>query len=497
MKVGTETRVAIVKADNMLEGTPQPGPVARTPSARWAMVSLSLPTLMASLDTGIANAGLPTLAHAFAASFQQVQWIVLAYLLAITTLIVGAGRLGDLIGRRRLLLAGIGAFTAASLLCGVATSLPLLILARAAQGAGAAIMMALSLALVGEIAPRRETGGTMGLLGTVSAIGTALGPSLGGLLISGFGWRSIFLVNLPLGLLTLALVHRHVPADRPRPEAERERFDTLGALLLASGLAAYALAMTVEGPRFGTATASLLAAALLGLGLFSWAQSRAAAPLIPMALLRDPALRTSLLMNLLVSTVLMSTLVVGPFYLALGLGFDAARVGVLLSLGPIVVVLTGIPAGRMADRFGTRPLVDAGLVGIASGSLLLAMLPTALGLLGYVPGIVLITAGYALFQTANSTSVIAGIRSEQRGVLSGLLSLSRNLGLITGASAMGAVFALASGASDVTAAQGESVATGMRATFAVATALTAVALALTTRGRAAAARPPFVRGGAS
>src|SRR5437660_63270 len=145
-------------------------------SVRWALASLSLSMLMPSLDTSIANAGLPTLARAFTASFQAVQWIVLAYLLAITTLIVGVGRFGDLIGRRRLLLAGIVLFTVASALCGVAPALWVLIAARAAQGLGAAVMMALTIACVSETVPQERTGRTMGLLGTMSAIGTTLGP---------------------------------------------------------------------------------------------------------------------------------------------------------------------------------------------------------------------------------------------------------------------------------------------------------------------------------
>src|SRR5690606_10537730 len=142
---------------------------------------------------------------AFGATFQEVQWVVLAYLLAITALVVGAGRLGDLVGRRRLLLAGLMLFTAASALCGLAPTLGSLIAARAAQGLGAAVMMALTLAFVGETVPKARIGSAMGLLGTMSAIGTALGPSLGGMLIAGPGWRAIFLVNLPLGLLTLYL----------------------------------------------------------------------------------------------------------------------------------------------------------------------------------------------------------------------------------------------------------------------------------------------------
>ncbi len=185
-----------------------------TSPVRWALASLSLSMLMPSLDTSIANVALPTLARAFGASFQGVQWIVLAYLLAITTLIVSVGRLGDMIGRRRLLLMGIGLFTLASLLCGIAPTLWILIAARAAQGLGAAIMMALTVAFAGEAVPKARTGSAMGLLGTMSAIGTTLGPSLGGVLIAGPGWRAIFLVNVPLGILNLFLARRYLPVDR-------------------------------------------------------------------------------------------------------------------------------------------------------------------------------------------------------------------------------------------------------------------------------------------
>ena len=193
----------------------------RTPSVRWALAGLSLSMLLSSLGTSIANVGLPTLAQAFNASFQDVQWVVLAYLLAITTLIVSVGRLGDIIGRRRLLLAGIVLFTVASLLCGAAPTLWLLIAARAAQGLGAAIMMALTMAFVGETVPKARTGSAMGLLGTMSAIGTALGPSLGGVLIAALGWRAIFLVNVPLGLLAFLLAYRHLPVDRRVPTTDR------------------------------------------------------------------------------------------------------------------------------------------------------------------------------------------------------------------------------------------------------------------------------------
>ncbi|MDB6108584.1 MAG: major facilitator superfamily 1 [Pedosphaera sp.] len=450
----------------------------RTPSVRWALAGLSLSMLLSSLGTSIANVGLPTLAQAFNASFQEVQWVVLAYLLAITTLIVSVGRLGDIIGRRRLLLAGIFLFTVASVLCGGAPTLGLLIAARAAQGLGAAIMMALTMALVGETVPKAKTGRAMGLLGTMSAIGTALGPSLGGVLIAGLGWRAIFLVNVPLGILTFLLAHRHLPVDRRGPKADRVGFDKVGTLLLALTLAAYALAMTFGHGRFGSLNLALLLAAAFGLSLFVLAEASAAAPLIRLAMFRDLALSASLAMSALVSTVMMATLVVGPFYLSRALGLDAAHVGLVLSVGPLVVALSGVPAGRLADRFGAPRMTLVGLIGMAAGSFILSMMPATLGIPGYIAPIVVITVGYALFQTANNTAVMTDIRPDQRGVISGMLNLSRNLGLITGASVMGAVFALGSATIDITTARPEAVATGMRITFAVAAILIVVALAI-------------------
>ncbi|MGW6978930.1 MFS transporter [Streptomyces sp. NPDC054932] len=453
------------------------GAAGRTAAVRWALAGLSLCVLLSALGTGIAHVGLPTLAQVFSASFQQVQWIVLAYLLAVTTLVVGAGRLGDIVGRRRLLLAGIALFTAASVLCAAAPTLWLLIGARAAQGLGAAVMMALTMAFVGETVPKERTGSAMGLLGTMSAVGTALGPSLGGALLAGFGWRALFLVNVPLGIVAFLLAHRHLPADRHRSAgADRARFDHVGTLLLALTLAAYGLAMTLGRGRFGSLNAALLLAAACGAALFVRVGARVAAPLVERALLRDPVIGAGLAASALVSTVMMATLVVGPFYLSRTLGLDEAPVGLVLSVGPLVAAVTGVPAGRLADRFGARRMTLLGLLAMAAGSFTLAGTP-ALGVLGYVTPLAVVTAGYAVFQTANNTAVMADVGPDRRGVVSGMLGLSRNLGLVTGAAVMGAVFARASGTADFASAPPGAVAGGMRFTFLVAAVLILVALA--------------------
>ncbi|WP_339538746.1 MFS transporter [Pseudomonas sp. RA_15y_Pfl2_54] len=441
--------------------------------ARWALSSLALSMLMPSLDTSIANAGLPTLAAAFDATFQQVQWIVLAYLLAITTLIVSVGRLGDGIGRRRLLLIGIGIFTSASLCCALAPGLGWLIGARAVQGLGAAIMFALTVALVADAVPKARAGSAMGLLGTMSATGTSLGPALGGLLMSHVGWQSIFVLNVPLGLLNAWLVYRYLPADRAA--GPRVAFDGFGTGVLVLTLAAYALAMTLEEGTLG-----LLLISLCGAGLFIVVEMKAKAPLIRLSLFADPRLSGSLAMTLLVATVMMTTLVVGPFYLSRGLGLASTVVGLVLSVGPLSAALGGVPAGRLVDRFGARRVVPGALLGMIGGCAVLALLPMSLGVLAYVLPMTLIAGSYALFQAANNTGLMATVSQDERGVVSALLGLARNLGLITGAAAMGALFAMASG--NPTLAPAAVIASGMHITFGVATVLMAMALIISRIG---------------
>ncbi|MGX5800672.1 MFS transporter [Bradyrhizobium sp. Arg314] len=456
-------------------------------STTGALASLSLAMLISSLSTSIANVALPTLSLAFAASFPAVQWVVLAYLLAITALIVSVGRLGDLVGRRLLLIAGLALFSAASFAAALAPSLALLIAARAVQGLGAAVMMALTIAFVGETVPKERTGSAMGLLGTMSAIGTALGPSLGGVLIAALGWRSIFLVSAALGVVAVLAAWRFLPTAMPASEAAgivrqaasaKTRFDTPGTLLLAATLAAYALAMTMGRGHFGGGNVALLGMALAGAALFVAAEARVASPLVKLDLLRDPVLAPSLAMNALVSTVMMATLVVGPFFLSRALGLSEAATGAVLSIGPVVSAFCGVIAGRVVDRLGAAAMVITGLVLMVAGCAALAVLPGLFGVAGYAAAVIVLTPGYQLFQAANNTAVMADVDSNERGVVSGMLSLSRNLGLVTGTAVMGAVFAFAVGTKDVAAAAPAAVAGGMGLTFAVAAGLVVLAVLL-------------------
>lgn len=395
-------------------------------------IALALSVLLASLGTSIANIALPTLVQAFSAPFAQVQAVVVAYLAALTISVVIAGRLGDYFGLKPMLVSGLAIFAVASVMCAVASSLWLLVGARAVQGIGAAFMMTLAMALMRQTASEARVGRAMGLLGTVSALGTALGPSLGGLLIPVTGWRGVFWVQVPLAVLALVL----------------------------------AIAMLREAPGKEKT---------LSAGLWRSVLNRSLAP--------------NLLVNVLVAAVMMTTLVVGPFYLGLGLGLEEALVGVVMAIGPVISIVSGVPAGRLVDAWGSGRALAVGLALLAAGAFLLAVLPNMIGVAGYVLSIVVLTPGYQLFQAANNTAALAEVPKDRRGTVSGLLALSRNTGLIAGASVMGAVFAYGVGTGDFSYAKPAAIAMGMQLTFLLAGGMMIVAIGVAVGHRNPAKRP--------
>ena len=438
---------------------------------------LALSILTASLGISIVMVALPRLSEAFATSIAASQWVVLSFILASTVASVIIGRLADVAGRRQLLAGCLLLFAGASVLAFAAPNLAVLLAARGIQGVAAAGMMALPMALIRDLLPPERSGTAMGVLGSTSAIGTALGPSVGGLLLGQYGWRSVFLVLVPMALGTLLLLMRSLPQDVPSARRSGGLLgDPAGTLLLAVTLVAYSLSMTLGGGLFWP----LLAATALGAAVLAGIERRAAAPLIPPALLGGGGLPGKLAMNVLVSAVMMSTLVVGPFFLAFGLGLSDRAVGLVMSVGPAVAALSGFPAGRLTDRIGAERASLLGLVQIVIGTSCLALLPTLIGTVGYLVSLSLLTPGFQLFFAANNTATLARTEPDQRGTVSGLLNLSRNLGFITGTSAMAALFAWASGGTVATASPG-ALATGMSVPFLLSAALVLGAVAASVR----------------
>lgn len=446
---------------------------------RTGVGALALSVLVASLGTSAANVALPTIAAELDGTFAQTQWVALAYLLAMTATSLTVGHLGDLLGRRRVLLAGIAVFSVAAILCAIAPTLGMLVAARALQGVGAAVMMALPLARARDTVAPERLGAIMGLLGTTAAVGTASGPALGGLLITVAGWPAIFAVMAPLGLLAALLLGRPEaePQHAPGP---RGRFDTAGVLLLTAAVALYTLGVTDPGTDDSWPTALLLTGAVATAALFGVRESRAAHPVLPLSLLTVRAVSLGAVLNLIVGTVMMSTLVVGPFFLADALHLPPAAIGATMAAGPVASILSGVLAGRAVDRYGARGMTTVGLSAMIAGSLALALLPAAWGLPGYITGTVLLAPGYQLFLAANNTGVLGATPAERRGVTSGLLGLSRNLGLVTGASVLAALFASSAGAgaTAIADASTEALTTALRTTFLTTTAMLVVAVLL-------------------
>ena len=380
-------------------------------------ITLGLSMLLASLGTSIANIALPTLAEVFLLPFIQVQAVVIGYLISLTITVVIAGRLGDRYGCKSMLIVGLVIFSLASLLCSVAPSLWILVAARSFQGIGAAFLMTLAMALTRQTVSKSQLGRAMVMLGTISALGTALGPVLGGLLIALSGWQSIFGLQFILASIAIILAWVLLPND-----CIRKQIPTLS----------------------------------------SWQP--------------DQNITPNLMVNLLVAAVMMTTLVIGPFYLSLGLSLNQIQVGLIMGIGPVVAILSGIPSGRLVDRWGSRYIVAIGLIFLIIGSFMLAIVPKLMGLSGYIFPIIILTLGYQLFQAANNTMTLADVPKARQGVVSGLLSLSRNMGLIIGASVMGAIFSFGVGTNQLTQATALAIIDGMQFTFLCAGALMLVGL---------------------
>ena len=445
----------------------------QTKPPRLAIIALSGAVLLASMAVSITAIALPALSRAMDAPVAAVQWVVLIYLLSVTITIVLAGRCADLFGHRFILLTGLTIFTGSSLLCAIAPNLTTLIIARAIQGIGGAVLMALPVSILRGLVSSEHTGSAMGLLASMSAIGTALGPALGGLLIAGFGWRSAFILLTVCGFILLALAIRAIPASAQTQKA-RHGLDLSGAFLLAVVLLLYALMASGQQSTMGLGLSITIPAALVALVFFIMVEVRSPSPLVPLPVLRNPAISASLLTNWLISSVMMAMLVIGPLFLSFGLRLGEAQTGLVVAVGPVVAALAGVPAGRLTDRFGTKRILTTGLGAMSIALISMAYLPVHIGITGYIVSLIMLTPCFQLFLAGNNTAIMNAAPEDQRGIISGLMGLSRNLGFMTGASVMATIFITALGQEDLLHATVISVGSAFTITL-----LTAAGLAFT------------------
>ncbi|WDE07057.1 MFS transporter [Thalassomonas viridans] len=445
-------------------------------STAGPMFVLSLAALIASLAISSINIILPELVSSLDTTFAHVQWVIIAYMLFLTSTLVIAGRFSDMFGRRRLFLTGIVIFTVAAGVGGLSQNLWLLVCARAVQGTGGAILIAVTMAMVSDILPKNKVAPAMGLIGSMSAIGTGAGPVFGGLILDGFSWQLVFLINIPLGILIYLLAGKYLPGDKPLSAKAEASVDYPGIFLLFSAILTYTLSLKLTGNGFDIANLALCSLSLLSLLLFIKVECNSANPLIKLSILKDRELITSLISNFIVSTVVMSSLVIGPFYLVVALELTITQAGVAMAASPLTVAITSSLVGRIANRYDLRKIILTGLFIIMFAAISMTLLKVTYGLLGYLVCLITMAIGYATFLSTNNTLIMTATSSRIRGSVSGILNLSRNLGLLTGASLMSTVFALVSGITDINTANSHKIELGLHAVYQLAIVFLAVAI---------------------
>ncbi|MBI1877052.1 MAG: MFS transporter [Chloroflexi bacterium] len=410
-------------------------------SRKWyVMAAVAMSILLATIDGSIVNVALPTLVRDLQTEFAVVEWVLLAYLLAMTTLMPSVGRLGDMMGKKAIYTGGFVVFTAGSVLCGLSPDVHWLIGFRVLQAVGAAMVLALGAAILTEAFPPSERGKALGWFGTFVSIGIVVGPTLGGILIEALSWHWIFFVNLPVGIIGVWMSLRYVPTSQP---AGKQTFDYPGAITLFISLLSLLLALTLgQQMGFGQTPILLLWAGwLVFLVLFIVIELKTSQPMINLRLFQNILLSINLITGFLTFVAVAGVFILMPFYLENMLGYSTRQVGYMMAIVPIALGIAAPIAGSLSDRLGTRPITIVGLLALAIGYYGASMLTAQTGVLGYVLRLLPIGIGMGIFQSPNNSAILGSAPRNQIGVVSGLLSTARTLGQTTGVAILGAIWA--------------------------------------------------------
>jgi EmrB/QacA subfamily drug resistance transporter len=415
---------------------PQGGPAA---NKWWTLVAVCLGTFMLLLDITIVNVALPDIQQALQSSFSGLQWVVDAYALTLAALLLTAGSLADMYGRRRLYIIGVTIFTSASLLCGVAGDTLLLQLARALQGVGGAVMFSVSLALLADAFRGKDRGTAFGVWGAITGLAVAIGPLLGGALTSGLSWRWIFLVNLPIGLLAVALTVTKVSESRA-PQARRP--DWAGFVLFTAALSSLVFALIESNQRSfgdGLVVGCLVAAAVL-LVAFVVVELRGRHPMFDLKLFALPTFTGGSVAAFGVSASIFAVLLYLVLYLQDILGYDALATGVrLLVLSGAILATSGI-AGRLSSRVPVRWLIGPGLLLVGGGLLLMRGLDATSTWTHLVPGLIVAGMGVGMINPPLASTAVGVVAPQRAGMASGINSTFRQVGIATGIALLGTLF---------------------------------------------------------
>jgi len=401
-----------------------------------AFSAIAVGTLMATIDGSIVAVALPTMRAELATGIGGAEWIVSAYLLTVSAVLLAAGRLGDEWGHRRLYLAGLALFTVGSAACGFAPGLGALVASRALQALGAAAMMAIGPAVITAVFPAERRGRALGAITSVVAVGLTAGPPLGGIIVQYLSWRWIFFVNLPVGILGMRWASRALP-ETARPQGRG--LDLPGAALLA--LAVGGLVGAVGGAaRAPARAAALLLGALLAAGLLARRSRRVAAPVLDLSLFERRSVAVGTAAGLLSYAALFTANVLNPFFLGDRKGLSPQALGAMMTVVPVALSVASPLSGWLADRFPSRAQATIGMALLAAGLAGLSFQRPEGSLAAFGSCQFALGLGMGLFQPPNNSAVMGALPRARLGAGGGLLATARNLGMVLGISLAGVIF---------------------------------------------------------
>ena len=395
---------------------------------------------MTALDTSVVNTILPLISRTFNSGVADVEWVVTIYLLLLSGLLLSFGRLGDLRGHKAIYLSGFGVFVVSSMLCGLARSVGGLVVFRAAQALGAAMLSANSPAILTKNFPPAQRGRALGLQATMTYLGLMVGPSLGGWLATKWGWPLVFYINVPVGLAAFLLSWRAIPNDAVNNPAEK--FDLLGAGLFLAGLSTLLLGLN-QGHNWGWGSPPILAL-LLGavflLGWFLWVEGMAQSPMLDLSLFKHPVFTLTAASAVLNYIGVYSVIFLMPFYLIRGLGLTPAQAGLILTAQPVIMAIVAPISGTLSDRVGTRLPAILGMTILSIGLLLLSRLDSDSSRSLIMASLGVVGLGTGMFISPNNSALMGSASRTRQGIASGILATARNFGMVLGVGLAGAKF---------------------------------------------------------
>lgn len=401
---------------------------------KWfTLLNVSVSIFMATLDTSIVNIALPVISKDLSVSISSVQWVVTSYLLTISVLLLVWGKISDMYGRKRIYLFGFVVFTLGSALCGMAQSLSFLVVSRVIQAVGASAMMALSQGIVTATFPPHERGRALGINGTTVAIGTLVGPSLGGILVHISSWQSIFYINIPVGIIGSILTVLIIPEFHEEPE--NKTFDIKGSIFMSLAIMSLFLGFlfyqdnVIDVKIF----ALLLVFSVVTVYLFLKTEMKVINPLLDLSLFKNHVFSLGIASAYLSFIATFSTNLFIPFYLQYILSLDTLKAGILMSFYPAALAVIAPISGWLSDKISYKPLT---VIGLSLNSIILVIFTsvspsTSQGTIALL--LSLLGLGSAMFQSPNTSSIMGSVNKNQLGVAGGMTALFRNLGMVSGA----------------------------------------------------------------